>query len=127
MSRQKIAALALLAAVTLLSPIVESVMTGGVEDYSAYDIGGALLSLLPIYWWYHLDKAEQNYRAGRLMNVSLAAAAIVVLPIYLLRSRGWRRGGIAIAVAVAFTGGLYLIEWLGESLGEAAAAAMRGT
>ena len=127
MSQQKIAALALLAAVTLLSPIVESVMTGRVEDYSAYDIGGAVLSLLPIYWWYHLDKAEQNYRAGRLMNVGLAAAAIVVLPIYLLRSRGWRRGGIAIAVAAAFTGGLYLIEWLGESLGEAAAAAMRGT
>jgi len=127
LSQQKIAALALLAAVTLLSPIVESVMTGRVEDYSAYDIGGAVLSLLPIYWWYHLDKAEQNYRAGRLMNVGLAAAAIVVLPIYLLRSRGWRRGGIAIAVAAAFTGGLYLIEWLGESLGEAAAAAMRGT
>ena len=127
MSQAKIAALVLLAAITLLSPIVESVMTGTVESYSAYDIGGTLLSLLPIYWWYHVDKAEHDYRAGPFMNVGLAAAAIVALPIYFVRSRGWRRGGIAIAIAAAFTGGLYLMEWLGESLGGAAAAAMRGT
>jgi hypothetical protein len=126
MSKQKIAALALLAAITLLAPVVESVMTGTVEDYSPYDIGGAFLSLLPIYWWYHVDKAEHGYRAGALMNVGLAAAAIVALPIYLVRSRGWRRGGTAIALAAAFTGALYLIEWLGESLGGAAAAAIRG-
>ena len=126
MSRQKLTALALLVAITLLCPVVESVMTGRVEDYSPYDVGGAFLSLAPIYWWYHLDKAEHGYRAGAFMNVGLAAAAIVALPIYFVRSRGWRRGGVAIALAAAFTGGLYLVEWLGESLGEAAAAAIRG-
>ena len=126
MSRQKVTALALLAAITLLSPVVEGLMTGRVEDYSAYDIGGALVSLLPLYWWYHLDKAEHRYRAGPFMNVGLAAAAMVALPIYFIRSRGWRRGGIAIALAAAFAGGLYLIEWLGGWLGEAAAAAMTG-
>ena len=127
MSRQKAAALALLAAITFLSPIVEGLMTGRVEDYSPYDIGGALVSLLPLYWWYHLDKAEHRYRAGPLMNVGLAAVAIVALPIYFIQSRGWRRGGIAIALAAAFAGGLYLLEWLGEELGEAAAAAIAGT
>jgi len=127
LSRQKLAALALLVAITLASPIVESVMTGRVEDYSAYDVGGTLVSLVPLFWWYHVDKAEMNYRAGPLMNVGLAAAAIIALPIYLIRSRGWRRGGIAIAIAAVFVGGLYLVEWLGESLGQVAVAAIRRT
>jgi hypothetical protein len=124
MSRPKTAALALLVAITLASPIVESVMTGRVEDYSAYDIGGTLLSLVPLFWWYHVDKAELNYRAGPFMNVGLAAAAIIALPVYFIRSRGWRRGGIAIAIAAAFVGGLYLVEWLGEALGQAVVAAI---
>ena len=119
MKRQKIAALALVAAITFLSPVVESLMTGRIDEYSAYDIGDTLLSLLPLYWWYHLDKEERNYRAGPLMNVGIAAVLIVALPAYLVRSRGWREGGIAVAIATAFAGMLYLLEWLGESLGQA--------
>jgi len=118
MARQKIIALAVLAAIILMAPIVEGLATGKVESMSPYDIAGTVLSLVPLYWWYHMDKAEHHYRAGALMNVGIGLVAIIALPIYLIRSRGWRRGGTAIALGAAFTGLLYLLEWLGEWIGE---------
>ena len=118
MSKQKVIALALLAAIIFIAPIVEGLMTGRVESMSPYDIAGTVLSLVPLYWWYHVDKAEHRYRAGPLMNVGIGLVAIVALPIYLIRSRGWRLGGIAIGYGAAFTGALYLVEWLGEWIGE---------
>ena len=121
MARQKIIALALLAAIILLAPIVEALATGRVESMSPYDIAGTVLSLVPLYWWYHLDKAEHHYRAGALMNVGIGLVAIIALPIYLVRSRGWRGGGIAIGYGAVFTGVLYLLEWLGEWIGESIA------
>jgi hypothetical protein len=118
MAKPKIIALALLGAIVLLAPIVEGLVTGRVESMSPYDIAGTVLSLVPLYWWYHVDKAEHRYRAGALMNVGIGLVAIVALPIYLVRSRGWRRGTQAIAIGAALTGVLYLLEWLGEWMGE---------
>jgi hypothetical protein len=118
-SKPKIVALALLAALTLGVSAVEAALTGGSESYSAYDIAGSFLALLPLYWWYHLDKAERDYRAGPLMNVGMVAAVIVALPIYLVRSRGWKGGVRANAVAAVGLAALYLLEWLGEAAGKA--------
>ncbi|TMH92404.1 MAG: hypothetical protein E6H47_03630 [Betaproteobacteria bacterium] len=96
-------------------------MTGRVEPFSTFDLGGSFLSLLPIYWWYHLDKDETRYRAGPLLNVGVAALAIVVLPVYFIRSRGWKRGGVISVYTLGVLGALYLLETLGEVIGEAIA------
>lgn len=125
MQRHKLIALALLAALSLVTPVVETLMTGRVESFSAYDLAGSFLSLLPIYWWYHLDKAQQGYRAGPLMNVGMAALAAIALPVYFIRSRGWKRGALATAIAVGVLGALYLVELLGEAIGGALAGMMR--
>ena len=45
--KAKYAALALLAAITLAAPIVETLVTGRVESFSAYDMGATFVSLLP--------------------------------------------------------------------------------
>ena len=121
LNRRKRYALALLAAITLVTPIVETLMTGRVEPFSNFDLGGSFLSLLPIYWWYHLDKDQTGYRAGPLLNVGVAALAIVALPVYFVRSRGWKRGGIICLYALGAVGVLYLLEALGEFIGEAIA------
>jgi ABC-type uncharacterized transport system permease subunit len=120
-NRRKRYALALLAAITLVAPIIETLMTGRVEPFSKFDLGASFLSLLPIYWWYHLDKDQTGYRAGPLLNVGVAALAIVGLPVYFVRSRGWKRGGIASLYALGALGVLYLLETLGEFIGEAIA------
>ena len=120
-SKLKRYALGLLAGITLVTPVVETLMTGHVEPFSNYDLGGSFLSLLPIYWWYHLDKGETGYRAGPLLNVGVAALAVVALPVYFVRSRGWKRGGVICLYALGVLGVLYLLETLGEFIGEAIA------
>lgn len=53
----------------------------------------AVVSL--IYWWYHDDKRDRAFLAGRWMNIGMIALAIVTVPIYLFRSRGAKDGAIA--------------------------------
>lgn len=114
--RPKSAVLGFLAALSFMSPMVEALVTGRVETLSAYGLIETLVSLVLLFTWYHLDKRERDYRAGRLMNAGMLAAAVIALPIYLVRSRGWKHGMIAIATAA-----LYLALTLGlAELGELA-------
>src|SRR5947207_275493 len=119
--RAKLYALAVLAAASLIAPVLEVFFTGRVEPLSVFGIAETLVGLTAIYWWYHLDKAERQYHAGPLMNVGVVALTIIALPIYFIRSRGWKRGLAATGVAVAIFGVTYALEMLGEWIGSALA------
>lgn len=112
------AVLAALGVLSLLGPIAEIAFTGRLEDWGPWTMGETLASAVLIFWWYHLDKAERDYRAGILMNGGMLALAALALPIYFVRTRGWKRGGIAIAGAVAVFVALLVLEELGGWLGE---------
>ena len=117
MSRQKVAALGLLAAVSLAGPMTERIVSGRIDDFSTYAIVDTVVSLVLIFWWYHVDKHERGYRAGKLMNAGMLVMVVVALPIYFVRSRGWKRGGIAIALGAAFLCLMLGLEEAGERLG----------
>ena len=119
MHKGKAGALVALAVMSFAFPALERAMTGRVEMLSGYGIADTVLSLIAIFVWYHLDKDEQHYRAGMLMNAGVLVAAIVALPIYLIRSRGWKRGAIAIAWAALFLAVIFGLEEAGERLGAA--------
>ena len=112
-------ALIVLALLSFASPALERVVTGRVELLSSFGMAEALLSLVVLFWWFHLDKAEHDYRAGKLMNAGVLLLAAVALPIYLIRSRGWKRGAMAIGVALLFLAGTLVLAELGERLGAA--------
>ena len=112
-------ALIVLALLSFASPALERVVTGRVELLSSFGMAETLLSLVVLFWWFHLDKAERNYRAGRLMNAGVLVLAALALPIYFICSRGWRRGVIAIGVALLFLAGTLVLAELGERLGAA--------
>jgi len=112
-------ALAILAVISLLMPLLERLLTGRVEDLGAFALAQNLLSIPPIYWWYHVDKSRRQYRAGPLMNVGVAALAIAALPVYFIRSRGWKLGAIAILKGVVVVAAITLLGMLGESIGKA--------
>lgn len=114
---QKRVALGLLAAIAFASPLVEMLATGRIEAFGTFALVETLVSLGLLFWWYHLDKQERNYAAGRLMNAGILVAAVIALPIYFVRSRGWKGGALAIAVAAAFIGVTFLFGELGERLG----------
>ena len=119
MHKWKTRTLIILAALSFASPLLERAVTGRVEMLSNFGWAEMLLSLIVFFCWYHLDKAEYDYRAGRLMNAGMLVLAALALPIYLIRSRGWKRGGRAIGVALAFLAGTLLLAELGERLGAA--------
>ena len=99
--RSKHLALALLALLSFFGPFLEMLLTGGVEPFGKWEIVETLLALVLVFWWYHVDKAERGYRAGPLMNGGMLLVMALAMPIYLVRSRGWKQGGIATAVAIA--------------------------
>jgi hypothetical protein len=97
------------------------VATGRIEPYGKLDMAGIFLSIAPIYWWYYVDKAQMNFRAGPIQNAGVIALAIVALPVYFVRSRGWKRGSFFIlmmAVALAIS---IALEEAGEVIGAAIA------
>ena len=112
-------ALAVLAAISFASPLIERMVTGRVELLSSFGLTETLLSLIVLFWWYHLDKAEHDYRAGKLMNAGVLLVAVIALPIYFIRSRGWKRGAITIGIAALFLAGTFVLSELGERLGAA--------
>jgi hypothetical protein len=117
--RVKVQALAILAVISLLVPLLEMLLTGRVEELGRFALVQNLLSIAPIFWWYHVDKADKQYRAGPLMNAGVVALAIVALPIYFIRSRGWKRGSLSILQGVAVVAAITLLGMLGEWIGKA--------
>ena len=121
--RSKLIALALLGVVSLAGPFAEALITGNVEPYGKWELGETFVALVLIFWWYHVDKAEHGYRAGPLLNGGMLLAAVVAMPVYFVRSRGWQRGALATAVAIAVFALLLGLgeagEWLGKKMGPA--------
>jgi len=113
----KTLALVLMAAVSFASPLVETLARGRVDPLSAYGFAELFASMVLVFWWYHLDKAEQGYERAYVMNAGVLLMAVIALPIYFVRTRGWRRGGRAIVLAAAFVLFTFLLGEAGEWLG----------
>ena len=94
--------------------------TGEVQDFGRFAMVETFIGIALIYWWYHADKRSRGYEAGALMNGAVIVAAVVALPIYFVRSRGWKRGGLATLLAVVVFGATLALgeagEWLGTIL-----------
>jgi hypothetical protein len=58
------------------------------------------LYLLLVFGWYHADSDERGFHRGLGMNFFVVALAVIGIPIYLLRTRGFMRGlrGIVLAL-----------------------------
>ena len=79
MDRGKAAALVTMAALSFICPAIERAMTGRVELLSGYGLAETGLTLIALFWWFHLDKAEHDYRAGKLMNAGVLIFAAIAL------------------------------------------------
>jgi hypothetical protein len=43
-----------------------------------------------------MDKRERNFRTGVIQNLGVIWVSVIALPVYFVRSRGWKRGLLAI-------------------------------
>jgi hypothetical protein len=114
-------ALVALALTSLIGPAIEVAVTGDTDPFSKFGVAESLFALAAIFWWYHLDKAQRNFRAGILQNGGVLAVAVIALPIYFIRSRGWKQGGIATLKAAGVLAAMVALGWLGELIGNAIA------
>jgi hypothetical protein len=110
-------ALGMLAVLSIAGPIAEAAATGRIDSMGKFDLAETFVAITLVYWWYHADKAEHGYRAGPLMNGGIIVLAIVALPIYFVRTRGWKKGALASLAALAFLGLTLGLEELGERIG----------
>jgi hypothetical protein len=117
MTGKKLYALGLLALISFFGAVLEAVLTGRVEPFGKFDLVESLLSLGPLYWWYYLDKEQRQFSTGVVQNLAVIGVAAIGLPVYIIRSRGWRKGGIATALALGVWAALVGLGWLGEELG----------
>ena len=115
--RPKTIALVAMAVLSFASPLAEMLLTGAVDAFSTFGLISTLVSLVLLFWWYHLDKEERGYGSGRLMNAGILVAAVIAFPIYFVRTRGWKRGARAIGIAAAFLLVTFLLGELGEWIG----------
>lgn len=124
--RSKVLALSLLALVSFFGPFAEGLITGNIEPYGKWELAETFVALVLIFWWYHVDKAEHGYRAGPLLNGGMLLAVILAMPIYFVRSRGWKRGALATAVALGVFAVLLGLGEAGEFLAQKTGPALGG-
>jgi hypothetical protein len=107
-----------LALISLIMGLVSQYFYPG-ADFPKSDIPFIIISLFLIFYWYHLDAIENNYRRSVFLNISVIFIAILALPYYFFRSRGFKKGFIAtigfLALAVLFNfltlGGQYAVYY----------------
>jgi VIT1/CCC1 family predicted Fe2+/Mn2+ transporter len=80
-----------------------------------------LLYGLAIFIWYRADANELSFKRSLWLNIAVVGFATGAIPYYLIRSRGWKRGLVAVCAAIT----VFLAICLFGSLGAMSAVAFR--
>ena len=65
------------------------------RESPSFTIALVLLCSALIFAWYRFDSDQLKYQRSILLNAGVAAFAIVALPYYFFRSRGFKQGAVA--------------------------------
>lgn len=63
-------------------------------------IGLLVLASCAIFAWFRADAKSRDYRPSPILNVAVFGLAAFALPYYFVRSRGWKRGALALIAAI---------------------------
>ena len=94
-------------ALTLFYAIVGFVSGCGVAQFRipGYDsigaIAGALLLSIATFMWFRADSFQRSFRRSATLNVAFVALTMLVLPYYLIKSRGLKAGMMAIGAGLS--------------------------
>ena len=80
-----------LGVMALFNGVARQLLTPG-ELFSDADIPFMFLSVALVFLWFRLDADQRGYGRSPLLNISVVALAIVALPYYFFRSRGFTQG-----------------------------------
>jgi hypothetical protein len=95
-------ALLLLAIVAIVDGVLGGLLADRSIQLQVYAFIGSTVAILAVlFWWLHHDAVSRGIRRSRLMNVGIAVAGIIFVPVYLYRSRA---PGARIVPILAFCG-----------------------
>lgn len=83
--------LVVLALASLLAGMIGQYYWPG-APFSAADAVYALVGAFLIFAWYHIDAGQRGYRRSIWLNAGVILLAIVAVPYYFFRSRGFKSG-----------------------------------
>lgn len=63
-------------------------------------VGLALLLNIATFVWFHNDSERRGYPRSNALNIGFVGAGLLVVPYYLVKSRGFKRGLLAIVGAL---------------------------
>ena len=86
------------------------------EMARAIDLGLVFAMISLIFLWYRIDADQYGFKRTVFMNISIVMVAAIAVPYYLIRSRGWQHGQIAVLKAVLVFLGSIALSALGGML-----------
>ena len=81
---------------------------------SAAELGFVLVGAFLIFAWYHADARQRGYRRPKWLDVGVILLAIVAMPYYFFRTRGFARGLLAITLGVLVVIGTSIATGVGK-------------
>ncbi len=100
-----------LAAIWVLGGVVEGLAPPMSATYSLVFLGESVATALLALLWVRYDAAERDLQVSGRMSLAICLVAVLGVPYYLLRSRGWR-GFLSIGAAAAYLFGVALLSGL---------------
>jgi len=85
---------------------------------SVSDVVSSLMLIILLVWWVLRDSAERNLTVPYYLKILIVLIAVIGLPIYLFRSRGFKGGLLALAAAVCVGVVITTSGWIGAVAGE---------
>ncbi len=87
---------------------------------------GDVVTIVPlgaiVFRWYHLDAQDHAYERSRWLNAAVVAVGALALPYYFIRTRGYRRGGLAVLGLGALCAGYLTLQSAGKVVADRVAA-----
>lgn len=84
------------------------------EPLSAADYGFAVIGAFLIFAWYHADAKQRGYRRSMWLNIGVILLALVAMPYYFFRTRGFSRGLLATVLGLLLMIGTSVVTGLGK-------------
>jgi hypothetical protein len=75
-------------------------LTAPSDAFGPSDIVFTVIATLLIFMWYRFDSDEKSYRRTPFLSVAIVAVSFVALPYYFWKSRGFRRGSVAVGLFI---------------------------
>jgi hypothetical protein len=113
MKNPKVIVLLLLLAAAFADGVTHQLTAPG-EMFGGSDIVFTVVATLLTFMWYRFDSDQASYRRTPWLNIGVIGLAVIALPYYFFRSRGFGRGSVAVGLFLLCCAAYAVLQKAGE-------------